>query len=160
MGPKHKTVGDLLKPSFVFVSFSEENANFQLPLCKFPHDADSTTFVKKRRRSFILESTFLKQRGRIVHGTTRTLSLLPSAKAVPCILSKRDVPLMPAARNAKLPTRGVLTNQSQVAECREPLEVTAEHYADENTAQQTHDEPRKNRKQRHPTHTHKPTTEN
>ena len=104
-----------------------------------------------------MESGFRSQRGRSINKTTHTLSLLPSRKAAPRLLSKSDVAHLPADQNAKLPTHDVLTNQSEKAEYREPLRVTVDHFADRSTAKQI-DKPRKKQKQRSLTQNHKQTT--
>ena len=73
----------------------------QLALDEFPHAAESASFVRKRAHGSKLESASRKQREQIINKATYTLSLLPSGKAVPRLLSKRDVASMSAAQNTK-----------------------------------------------------------
>ena len=145
LGRNHKTVGDLLKLSFA--SFSEEDPTFQLALNKFPHDADSTNLVAERVCGSKWEPAVREQRGRIINQTAHKLSLRPSGKTVPRLLSKHDVACVSADQHVTLSTQDDVTNRNEATERREPMGIGAEQQADQNIPKQINRARRKQKKQ-------------
>ena len=89
LGRQHVNFADHLKSSSP--SISEDDPNFKLELYVFPHDPDSTIFVRESACGSKLKPAFRRQRGRTLSESQHTLSLLPAEKANSRLLSKRDV---------------------------------------------------------------------